>query len=137
VDKDVEKEKTYYYVVRSLKMNRGVSLESGPSPLVKVFVPSVQCKPPENVNTQAIAGGVRVWWDTVTIPDEETRYNIYRSEAGKMYVQINSEPLKHAWFNDSNVRKGLTYRYAVTAFPEGRPAEESRRTPSEEVKFNR
>ena len=33
VDKDVEKEKTYYYIVRSLKMNRGVSLESEPSPL--------------------------------------------------------------------------------------------------------
>jgi hypothetical protein len=137
VDKEVEKEKTYYYIVRSLKINRGVSLESEPSPLVKVFVPAVQCKPPESVHVESYGNAIRVWWDEVKIPNAETRYNIFRSEAGKLYVKINSEPLKDTSFNDSNVRNGLTYRYAVTAFPEGRPAEESRRTPSEEVKFNR
>jgi fibronectin type 3 domain-containing protein len=137
VDKDVEKEKTYYYIVRSLKMNRGVSLESEPSPLVKVFVPSVQWKPPDNVHAESYRNGIRIWWDTVKIPNEETRYNVYRSEAGKMFEKINPRPLSDASFEDRNVRKGLAYRYAVTSFPDGRPEAESRRAASEEVKFSR
>jgi fibronectin type 3 domain-containing protein len=137
VDKDVEKEKTYYYIVRSLKMNRGVSLESEPSPLVKVFVPSVQWKPPENVTTgPPTRDGITVAWDPVKIPNEETRYNIYRSEAGKMFEKINPEPLRNSKFDDRNVRKGITYRYAVTSFPEGKPAAESRRAASEAVRFS-
>ena len=134
VDKDVEKEKTYNYIVRSLKMNRGVSLESEPSPLVKVFVPTVQWKPPENVTTgPPTRDGITIVWDRVTIPGEETRYNIYRSEAGKMFTKINPEPLRDPWFLDSKVRKGVTYRYAVTSFPEGKPADESWRAASEAV----
>jgi fibronectin type 3 domain-containing protein len=137
VDKDVEKEKAYYYIVRSLKMNRGVSLESEPSPLVKVFVPSVQWKPPENVTTgPPTPDGITIVWDRVIIPGEEVRYNIYRSEAGKMFEKINPEPLRNSKFDDRNVRKGVTYRYAVTSFPEGKPADESRRAASEAVKFS-
>jgi len=136
VDKDVEKEQTYYYLVRSLKMNRGVSLESDPSPLVKVFVPSVQWKPPENVHRGSYRNGIRIWWDSVKIPNEETRYNIYRSEARKMFEKINPEPLRDPSFEDRKVRKGVAYRYAVTSFPEGRPGNESRRAGSEEVIFN-
>jgi hypothetical protein len=136
VDKNVEKEKTYYYIVRSLKMNRGVSLESEPSPLVKVFVPSVQWKPPENVRTgPPTREGITVVWDPVKIPNEETRYNIYRSEAGRPYEKINPQPLDEPRFVDRNVRRGSTYRYAVTSFPKDRPSDESRRAPSEEVKF--
>ncbi len=136
VDKDVEKEKTYFYIVRSLKMNRGVSLESEPSPLVKVLVPSIQWKPPENVHRQSYGNGIRIWWDSVKIPNEETRYNIYRSEAGKVFEKINPQPLRDPSFEDRNVRKGVAYRYAVAAFPEGRPENQSRRAPSEEVTFN-
>lgn len=135
VDKDVEKEKTYYYIVRSLKMNRGVSLESEPSPLVKVFVPSVQWKPPDNVHTDSYRNAIRIWWDEVKIPNEETRYNVYRSESGKMFEKINPEPVSNASFEDRNVRKGLTYRYQVKSFPEGNPRAESRGAGSEEVKF--
>jgi hypothetical protein len=116
-------------------MNRGVSLESEPSPLVKVFVPSVQWKPPESVNTASTPRGIRIWWDPVKIPNEETRYNIYRQEAEKMFVKINPEPLRDPSFDDRNVRKGVTYRYAVTSFPEGKPTAESRRAGSEAVRF--
>lgn len=136
VDKDVEKEKTYYYVVRSLKMNRGVSLESEPSPLVKVLVPSVQWEPPESVNIMSTRGGMKICWDPVKIPNEETRYNIYRSEAGKMFEMINREPLRDLCFVDRNVRKGVTYRYGVRSFPEGRQTEKSRQTVSEAKEFN-
>jgi uncharacterized protein len=136
VDKDVEKEKTYYYIVRSLKMNRGVSLESEPSPLVKVFVPSVQWKPPDNVSAESYRNAIRIWWYPVKIPNEETRYNVYRSEAGKMFEKINPRPLTLTSFDDRNVRKGLTYRYAVTSFPEGKPEAESRRAGSEAVRFS-
>ena len=53
-----------------------------------------------------------------------------------MFVKINPKPLRDPWFDDRNVRKGVTYRYAVTSFPEGRPADESRRAGSEAVKFS-
>ena len=136
-DKNVEREKTYYYIVRSLKMNRGVSLESEPSPLVKLFVPSVQWQPPENVHTgPPTRQGITVAWDPVKVPNEETRYNIYRSEAGKPFEKINPEPLRTGYFEDRNVSRGVRYRYAVTSFPEGKPEEESRRAGSEAVVFN-
>ncbi len=135
IDKDVEKEKTYYYLVRSFEVNRGVSLESSPSTVVKMSVPSVQWKPPENINTVATPDEIRIWWDKVKIPNEETRYNIYRREAGNMFIKINSKPLSDPWYDDRDVRKGVTYRYAVTAFPAGRPEEESRKAGSEAVKF--
>ncbi len=136
VDKDVEKEKTYYYLVRSFEVSQGVSLESDPSTVVKVFVPSVQWKPPENINTVATPQEIRIWWDKVKIPNEETRYNIYRREAGKMFIKINSKPLSDPWYDDRDLRKGVTYRYAVTSFPAGKPDEESRKAGSAAVKFS-
>ena len=55
------------------------------------------------------------------IPNEEARYNVYRSEAEKVFEKINPEPLRNSWFVDSNVRKGFTYRYRLPHSPrEGR-----------------
>ncbi len=83
VDKDVEKEKTYYYQVRSLKMTRGIPIESAPSETVSIKVPAVRWQPPENVKTTLSREGIRVDWAPVKIEGHETRYNVYRSEARK------------------------------------------------------
>lgn len=135
VDKDVEKESTYYYVVRSLKMNRGISLESGPSTVAEVTIPRVRFGPPENVNTASTTDGIRIYWSPVKIENEKVEYNIYRSEAGKVFEKMNREPLRNPWFVDKDVKKNTRYRYAVTAFPQGRPEEESSRAASEDVRF--
>ncbi|MFZ5865465.1 MAG: fibronectin type III domain-containing protein [Thermodesulfobacteriota bacterium] len=137
VDKQVEKDKTYYYVVRSMKMSGGVPLESEPSQAVRAVFPKVQWDSPENVKVVATSQGIRVAWDKVQIPKAETRYNVYRSEEGKPFTRINPRPLANAWINDANVKKGRQYRYSVKAFPEGRPDEESRPSTSEAVRNTR
>jgi fibronectin type 3 domain-containing protein len=135
VDKDVEKQKTYYYQVRSLKESRGIPMESAPSETVSVKVPAVRWQPPENVKTTISKDGIRVYWDPVKIEGHETRYNVYRSETEKAPAKINSEPISYSSVLDNKVRRGNTYRYAVTAFPQDKPEEESSRSASGSAKF--
>jgi len=137
VDTDVEKGKTYYYVVRSLRMNRGISQESRLSPVVSVLFPEIHAQAPENVKTMTTPRGVEVFWDTVKIDKEESRYNVYRSEGRKMFVRINAEPLLGKKYTDTTVVMGKTYRYAVTAFPKGKPEFESSRSASGSISFTR
>ena len=130
IDKDVEKEKTYYYQIRSVKVTRGVPIESAPSETVSIKVPSVRWQSPENVGCTVERVGIRVNWKIVKIEGHDTRYNVYRSEAGGAIAKINPDPLRNPPFLDSTVRKGTTYRYAVTAFPKDKPDEESSRSGS-------
>jgi hypothetical protein len=137
LDKDIEKNRTYYYQIRSLKMVRGIPLESAPSETFSIRVPAVRWQPPENVKIDVMpARGMQVNWKPVKIEGQETRYNVYRSEAGKAYEKINAEPLRNPWILDSKVKRGTTYRYAVTAFPQGKPDEESTRSASLERTFH-
>jgi fibronectin type 3 domain-containing protein len=135
VDKDVEKEKNYYYVVRSFKMNRVVPYESVASPIARVTVSSTTQHPPENVRTDVKRDGIRIYWDEAKSPNEKIRYNVYRQEAGRAYQKINSEPLRTSWFFDRQVLKGKTYRYTVASFQEGKPEDESSRTASPAVEY--
>ncbi len=134
-DKEAEKDKVYYYRVRSLKMNRGIPYESGPSEPVRIRVASARVPSPENVNTAPGRDGIRVYWDPVKLPSGDTRYNVYRSESGTMFLKANTEPLTNPWFIDKEVKRGKTYRYAVTCFPATKPDEESSRTASEALEF--
>jgi uncharacterized protein len=134
-DKDAEKDKVYYYRVRSLKMNRGIPYESRPSEPERVRMAAAQVQSPENVNTAPGQDGIRVYWDPVKLSSGEVRYNIYRSESGTMFLKANIEPLTNPWFIDKDVKSGRTYRYAVTSFPATKPDEESSRTASEALEF--
>jgi fibronectin type 3 domain-containing protein len=136
VDKDVERGKIYNYQLRSLKMNQGIVMESLPSETVRAVVPELRWGAPESINTTSTSDGIRIYWKPVEITGEESRYNIYRSEAGKAFQKINPEPLRNAWFMDKEVKKGVSCRYAVTAFPAGKPEDESTRSASHTVKFN-
>ena len=135
LDKYVEKKKTYDYQIRSLKMVRGIPIESAPSETVSIRVHAVRWQSPENVKTTVSRDGIRVYWAPVKIEGHETRYNVYRSEGEKAPVKINAEPLLNSSILDSNVHKERTYRYAVTAFPQDKPEEESSRSASGSVKF--
>jgi len=134
-DKNVETAKRYFYTVRSLKMNRGIPYESQPSETVTVGVPLPHTQPPENVRTRASRAGIRVWWDPVKLAGGSPRYNVYRSESAKMFVRANAEPLETLSFLDKDVTVGKVYRYSITSFPQGKPAQESSRTASEAVQF--
>lgn len=134
-DKTAEIGKTYRYAVSSLKMNRGVSIESDFSQSVPIYFSAVHRSPPENVNTTSTSEGIRVYWDPIKIGEEETRYNVYRSEGRKMFEKVNPEPLRNPSFLDRKVVRGREYRYAVTAFSKSRPEEESSRSGSGTVLF--
>lgn len=136
VDRTVERSNSYFYSVRSARMNQGVSIESDPSNVVNIIVPTVTWGAPENVNTASTRDGVRIYWNPVKIENDETRYSIYRSEQGGIFEKINPEPIRNAWFVDERVITGRSYRYAVTAFPKDKPGEESNRSGSESIKFN-
>jgi len=135
-DKTAEIGKTYRYAVSSLKMNRGVSIESDLSQSVPTYFSAVYRSPPENVNTTSTPEGIRIYWDPVKIGEEETRYNVYRSEGRKMFEKVNPEPLRNPSFLDRKVVKGREYRYAVTAFSQSRPDQESSRSGSGTIVFN-
>jgi fibronectin type 3 domain-containing protein len=135
VDNDVEKEKNYYYVVRSFKMNQLVPFESGPSPIARVSVSLTAQHPPENVRADVKRDGIRIYWDEVKSPNQEIRYNVYRQESGRAYKKINPDPIRTPWFIDRQVLKGKTYRYTVASFLEGKPGEESSRTASTAVEY--
>jgi hypothetical protein len=134
-DKTAELGKTYQYAVSSLTMNRGISTESDPSAPVTVYYSAIHGMPPENVNTLVTRDGIRIYWDPVKIPGEETRYNIYRSEGRKMFEKINTQPLANPLYFDKKVVKGREYRYAVTAFSKNRPEQESSRSGTSAIIF--
>jgi len=136
LDKDVGKEKTYYYQVRSLKMARGIPIESAPSETVSIKIPTVRWQSPEDVDAKVTRNGIRVDWRIVKMEGHEARYNVYRSEAGKAITKMNAEPLRNPWFLDSKVTEGRTYRYAVTAFPQDKPEEESSKSASRACTFH-
>lgn len=135
VDRDVEEGKTYFYTVRSIKINRGIFFESSPSAVVTETRSKVDLEPPEQVNTASTKEGIRVYWNPAGSRDAETRYNVYRSDSGRIFNRINEEPLRNAWFMDKGVVRGKKYTYGVTAFAEGKPGNESRRTVSDTVEY--
>ncbi len=136
LDRSVDRSSSYYYTVRSARMNQGVSIESHPSDVINIVIPSVTWGAPENINTASTKDGIRIYWNPVKIENDETRYNVYRSDQGGIFEKINPEPARNAWFIDTKVERGRSYRYAVTAYPKTKPDEESNRSGSESIKFN-
>jgi fibronectin type 3 domain-containing protein len=135
VDKTAEKDKTYYYQVRSIKISRGTPMESLPSPALKANLSAAHRPRPEYVEVTPRAAEIRVNWKPVTIEGQEARYNVYRSESGQSFERINANPIRASQMIDRKVNKGKAYRYAVTAFPNTKPEDESSRVASEEVKL--
>ncbi len=117
VDKTAEKDKTYYYQVRSIKMNRGVPMESLPSPALKANLSAAHRPRPEDVEVVLRPTEIRIGWKPVRIEGEEARYNVYRSESEQPWEKINAQPIRDAVIIDRRVARGKAYRYAVTAFP--------------------
>ncbi len=136
LDRGIDRSRTYFYAVRSVRMSQGVSTESNTSNVVEIKVPTVTWGAPENVNMASTRDGVRIFWNPVKIENNETRYNAYRSDQSGVFEKLNDEPLRNTWFIDAKAILGRTYRYAVTAFPKDKPDEESNRSGSESIKYN-
>jgi fibronectin type 3 domain-containing protein len=124
IDHTFEWEKTYYYYVTpvTIVMQNGqkiAEVEGDNSPEVKVFTRDI-FPPAVPSGLQAVNSGVGqkpfidLTWAPDTSPDL-AGYNVYRHEAERQWVKINTELVKTPSFRDTNVEPGKTYYYAVTA----------------------
>jgi hypothetical protein len=131
-DLAVFNEVSYTYKVRALRRLGGEWLESTDS-LTLAAEPQKLTAPPPLLNLVAVgtAKGVELRWDPSPATDL-AGYRLYRRQAGQeKFVRLTPELLKKPYFVDSQVKKGQTYQYTVTAVDDSRRANES--LPSEEA----
>ncbi len=136
LDEDVTHGKVYYYTIRSVKMNRGIPVESEPSTVVEASLAPDRVKSPEDVVATSTRNGIRVKWKPVRVDSGEVAYNVYRSKSRRMFLKVNSVPLTIPSYIDRQVNRGQTYRYAITAYPIDKPNQESNQSASYAVKYS-
>jgi len=122
----------YTYKVRALRKVGPDLLESGDSP-TRTAMPEKLAPPPPILNLVAVTGktGVELRWDPSPAPDL-AGYRIYRRRPGEdKFTLLNRELWQKPMFVDTQVERGKTYSYYVTAVDSTRRANES--LPSEEA----
>ena len=133
VDLAVENETTYYYTVRAIYSEAGSQIQSQDSLVVAVKPEdTTPPAPPRNLVAVPAAGGVRLAWEPS--PDTDVAgYIVHRSTvSGRDYARLLRTPQPGTTFVDSQVRRGTTYFYVVTAVDRSPRANES--VPSAEVR---
>jgi hypothetical protein len=131
-DVAVKNEVEYTYKIRPVRQLGQYELE-GPDSISRTVIPRKFTPPPPLLNLVAAptARGVELRWDPSPAPDL-AGYRVYRLRAGEPRpVRLAPELLKEAYFVDSQVTRGETYAYTVTAVDDSRQANES--APSEEA----
>ncbi len=115
--------------VRRLGGNLLASLDSS----TRVAMPEKRTPPPPVLNVLAVATsqGVELRWEPTPVPDL-AGYRIYRRLTGEeKYQRLNTALITKPYFVDSQVKRGQTYYYYVTAVDDSPRANES--LPSEAV----
>ncbi|MEW6347662.1 MAG: hypothetical protein AB1646_01250 [Thermodesulfobacteriota bacterium] len=137
-DKRIEKDQTYFYQMRSVRIARGIAQESQPSHTVMVKIPRKRVPTPKKPESIPERDAIRIDWEAVKVDEGVVKYNIYRQEPGRTPAKLNAKPLDGTSFKDRNVKDGREYLYSVTAFVEGREDEESARSETtKELKYRR
>ena len=124
VDLVVQNDATYYYSVRALLGPAGPA--SRPSEVVTA-TPEDTTPPAQPRGLVAVIAGtaIRLAWEAVADPDL-AGYRVYRSTAeGRGYQPLTSAPQGATTYVDTDVRRGQTYYYVVTAVDRSRRANES------------
>jgi hypothetical protein len=124
VDHDFEWQKTYAYratTVTTVFKNGGklAQVEGDDSAPVEVFANDV-FPPAVPLEVEAVASGVgqQPFVDLTWAPDTEpdlAGYYVYRRQEAGPWVKLNVEPVTTPSYRDSDVRRGETYTYAVSA----------------------
>jgi hypothetical protein len=124
VDHSFEWEKTYWYRATVVVLIQEVGkpeaqFEGDDTPPVKVFAHDV-FPPAVPSGLQAVFSGVgqQPFIDLIWAPDTEADlagYNVFRHEAGREPVKINSVLVKAPALRDTNVASGQNYFYSVSA----------------------
>jgi hypothetical protein len=122
----------YNYKVVAVRRLDGDLLASRASPTQRAM-PEKTTPPPPVLNVLAVPSpqGVALRWEPSPAPDL-AGYRIYRRQMGEeKYRRLNTELVKKPYFVDSQVKRGVTYYYYVTAVDDTPRANES--LPSETV----
>jgi hypothetical protein len=131
-DVAVKNEVEYNYRIRAVRQLGQYQL-AGPDSPGRMARPQKLTPPPPVLNLVAVptAKGVELRWEPS--PDEDVAgYRVYRLRVGQARpVLLTPELLKQPYFVDSQVTRGETYAYAVTAVDNSPRKNES--TPSEEA----
>jgi len=125
VDRGLENETTYRYVVRAVR-KEGEATAYGEPSMVATATPVKRTPPPAPSNLLAIPSEtlVRLTWTASASPDVAT-YAIYRATGTGPFVRIGTTPAINIVFTDRDVKRGEQYRYAVTALDRARTPNES------------
>jgi hypothetical protein len=124
VDLAVQNDVTYHYAVRARLASGGA--QSTPS-AVATATPEDATPPAQPRGLVAVVAGpvVRLAWEAVPDPDV-AGYLVYRSTtAGRGHTKLTQAPQAGTTYADTDVRRGQTYYYVVTAVDGARRANES------------
>jgi hypothetical protein len=116
----------YTYKVVAVRRLDGDLLASLASPTRRAM-PEKTTPPPPLLNVLAVSTseGVALRWEPSPVPDL-AGYRIYRRQMGEAkYRRLNKELVKKPYFVDSQVTRGVTYYYYVTAVDNTPRANES------------
>jgi len=134
-DLGLTNEVEYTYVVRSVRRLGGDWLESRDSRPVRVVPRDLTPPPPPlHVVAAVTVKGVELRWEASPAPDL-AGYRVYRRVAGTpRFALLTPAPIKKPYFVDSQVARGQSYHYYVTAVDNAKHPNES--PPSEEMEIS-
>lgn len=126
VDRQVNNGVRYFYTIQSMMVlednlvNGGMSKDVGVTPID--LEPPL---PPLGINVIKTGVGVKVFWDK-SEADDLGGYRVYRRAAAKdSYEQIGEVESVYTIFVDKKAAENKRYYYAVTAFDQATPPNES------------
>lgn len=125
VDRGLDNDTTYRYVVRAVRRDGGATAYGEPS-MVATATPVDRTPPAPPVNLIAVPSetAVRLTW-TASGSDDVATYAIYRATGDGSFLRIATTPAANIVYTDRDVRRGERYRYAVTALDRARTPNES------------
>jgi fibronectin type 3 domain-containing protein len=128
VDKGLDNDGEYRYVVRAVRADPRVAAGGPPStPVTAIPVDSTAPAPPTNLVAVPSPGAVRLAW-TASPSEDVALYAVYRATGTGAPIRVGTALAGTTTFIDRDVRPGTAYRYAVTALDRARTPNESARS---------
>jgi len=117
---------TYHYKIQSILMVDGNAVSGGVSDSISVVaVDQMPPAPPAGVTVVQTAGGIKIFWDKSREVDVKG-YRVYRRSVDETTLkQIGDVSGVYSIFEDIHVSAKGSYYYAVTAYDQADPANES------------
>jgi predicted small lipoprotein YifL len=121
----LENEADYRYAIRAVRVDPRATVTGAPSEAIVVrTVETARPTPPKNLVAVPSSGAFRLAWSAS--PEANVAlYAIYRATGSEAPVRIATTPSGTTTYTDRDTRRGVTYRYTVTAIDNARQPNES------------